>query len=157
MSHAGWKDVLDLALALIARQSAPTQIFLYLALAFTALMVAEGLRANFFPWRSVVPRRDKRGLQSASDARNDTPREHASASADMTILEVRPRAKLAVARHVKRPNQGIRKQRPMRPQIKRLPPLPASEPQATQVFEAVNEDMPAASDVSAPVAATAEV
>jgi len=157
MNHAGWKDVVDLALALIARESAPAQIFLFLMLAFAMLMILEGLRANFFPWRSVVPRRDKRRPQITGDIQPEAPPAHASASREATGIEVRPRLKLSLARPVKRPTQGMRRQKAPRPQIKRMPPLEPAEPVATQVFEAVNEDTPAATDVTAPVAANAEV
>jgi hypothetical protein len=157
MSHAEWKDVLDLALALIARESAPAQIFIFLLLAFTALMVLEGLRANFFPWRSVVPRRDKRRAQTLADGPVEASRAHASAPRETASVENRPRLQLSLARPVKRPSQGMRRQKPTRPQIKRMPPLEPSEPAPTLAFAAVNEDTPVAPDVTAPVPAAAEV
>ena len=157
MGHAGWKNVLDLLLALIGREPAPMQIFIYLMAAFAALMILEGLRANFFPWRSVVPRRDKRRLQQVTAVLAEAPLREASAPRDMSSNANPQRAKLALARPVKRPTQGIRRQKPMRPQIRRMPPLEPSEITPTQVFEAVNEDTPVEADVTAPVAAIAEV
>jgi hypothetical protein len=149
-------DVVDLALALIAREPAPAQIFIFLMLAFATLMVLEGLRANFFPWRSVVPRRNRRAERLAA-LPEPAPRIEAAAPRDVHIAAIPPRARLTTARPVKRPTQGMRRHKPTRPQIKRMPPLEPAEPVATQVFEAVNEDTPSVPDVTAPVAATAEV
>jgi hypothetical protein len=157
MSHAGWKDVLDLALALVARESAPAQIFIFLMLAFALLMVLEGLRANFFPWRSVVPRRDRRRLQPLAAALAEAPRREVSTPRDVPSSANLLRPKLLTARPVKRPTQGMRRQKPTRPQIKRMPPLEPSETPPTQVFEAVNEDSPIDADVTAPVATTAQL
>ena len=157
MSHAGWKDVLDLALALIARESAPAQIFIFLMLAFVALMVLEGLRANFFPWRPVAPRRGKRQAAIVEDALAEAPRVHAAARRETASIEKRPRLQLSLARPVKRPSQGMRRQKPTRPQIKRMPPLEPSEPAPTLAFAAVNEDTPVTPVVTAPVPAAGEV
>ena len=80
MSHAGWKDVFNLVVALIGRESAPVQIFIYVGIAFLLLMVAEGLRANFFPWRPVAPRgeRRKREAPMAMSPMSEAPRVEAS-------------------------------------------------------------------------------
>jgi hypothetical protein len=157
MSHGGWKDVLDLALSLVARESAPAQIFITLMLAFAALMMLEGLRANFFPWRPVAPRRDRRRPQIVGDGAAAAPRAQASAPREAASVEIRPRLQLSLARPVKRPSQGMRRQKPTRPKIKRMPPLEPSEPAPTLAFAAVNEDMPVTPDVTAPVSAVAEV
>lgn len=154
MTHAGWKDVLNLALGLIARQPAPAQIFIYLMLAFTVLMIAEGLRANFFPWRPVVPRRAKR-VQPTNAVETMSPPQAQAAPAKREA-----RLQISIARHVKRPTEGIRRQKPMRPQIRRMPSVvPPELPDASHVFTPVNEDAPNLEMLVpvAPVAATGEV
>ena len=153
MSAAGWKDVLNLALGLIAREPAPAQIFIYLMIAFAALMIAEGLRANFFPWRPVSPRRDRRAREANVVAT-------APPVAQAMPAKREARLQFLVARNVKRPTEGMRRHKPMRPQIRRMPPAAFPDlPDASHVFTPVNEDAPnleiAASVV--PVAATGEV
>lgn len=51
MSGAGWKDVFDLVVKLVAKEPPFGQIAIGLGAAFSALMFLEGLRANFFPRR----------------------------------------------------------------------------------------------------------
>jgi uncharacterized protein YjeT (DUF2065 family) len=53
MVQADWKDVVSLAVKLIAREPPPVQIFVWLLVAFAVLMVVEGLRATFLPRRYV--------------------------------------------------------------------------------------------------------
>lgn len=51
MKTAGWNDVWHLGLTVFAQQSIELQIFIGLMAALSALMIIEGLRANFFPGR----------------------------------------------------------------------------------------------------------
>ena len=47
MSHAGWDEILKLALSQFAAQPIELRIFAGLAIAFAALMIVEGLRVSF--------------------------------------------------------------------------------------------------------------
>jgi len=51
MQAASWSDVWHLGLTVFAHQRIELQILIGLGAAFSALMVIEGLRANFFPRR----------------------------------------------------------------------------------------------------------
>ncbi|HEV2563054.1 MAG TPA: hypothetical protein VGT78_13025 [Rhizomicrobium sp.] len=51
MQTAGWSDVWHLGLVVFSYQSIELQIFIGLMAALSALMIVEGLRANFFPRR----------------------------------------------------------------------------------------------------------
>jgi hypothetical protein len=55
MNSAQWKDVWDLLVRLIAHQAPTVQIAIVLGLAFGALMIVEGLRANFWPRAKAPP------------------------------------------------------------------------------------------------------
>jgi hypothetical protein len=139
MSHAGWLDVWNLVLALVAREPPLLAILIWLAFAFALLMIAEGLRANFFPFRPVGPR-----IATPSSGMPVTPPQVVADSGEgepMTEFSVAP-AKFAprpLARNAKRRIISLRRQTPPKPQIKRLPRTvepPKSGPiDVTSVFE----------------------
>ena len=52
MSGAGWKDIGDLIVALVAKEPPFVQVVIGLGAAFSALMFIEGLRASFIPRRA---------------------------------------------------------------------------------------------------------
>ncbi len=52
--QANWGDVWNLGLSVFAHQNIEVQILIGLGIAFGAVMILEGLRANFFPRRRAA-------------------------------------------------------------------------------------------------------
>jgi hypothetical protein len=116
MSYAAWKDLGLRAVALISHEPPPTQIFIWLFIAFLALMVLEGLRANFLPARrrnSGSGRAPKTQPAAAVERQTSTDAD----SFDTASLR-RPVPQL---RNPKRQKADIRRTKPVRPGIRRTP------------------------------------
>lgn len=127
MSIAGWKEIWTLFLKMVAAEPPMMQIAIWLGVAFGALMVLEGLRANFFPRRKSLPP----GIESAPPAASSRRLQGAPASA--SYRAVRRFADIAAAapsRSLKRPTNPVSRHRAPRPKIHRmgiklcLPPQP---------------------------------
>ncbi len=139
MSHAGWLDVWTLVLALISREPPVVVILFWLAVAFAVLMIAEGLRASFFPFRSVAPR----GARPRSESSYAPQPDSSAAGAGSRAFEAAP-VKFAprpIARNPKRRIVSLRRQSPPKPRINRVslpvePPQAGPSEEATAMFEA---------------------
>lgn len=113
--QTGWSDVLKMALAVFSHQRIEVQILIGLLAAFAALMVIEGLRANFFPRRrapAAIPPEPDEQIVFIS-------REPPQAAAPV-IAPVLPFAARRVAANPKRKLADVRSHKPMRPIIKRM-------------------------------------
>jgi hypothetical protein len=49
-----WSALFDRSVSLLATEPVPVRIFVYLALAFFATMILEGMRLNFLPRRRLI-------------------------------------------------------------------------------------------------------
>lgn len=85
MTVMGWQHLWAEAMALCAQEPPPIQIALLLAVAFTALMVLEGLRANFLPRRKEPARQSV--LTNATGDELVRPSPHANVSPQQTIAK----------------------------------------------------------------------
>lgn len=142
MSHAEWKDVMNLVFAAIAREPPPVQVFVYLFTALAVVLLAEGVRTVFFrPMARAVasapplrlPRLAKKEAPAA-DARG-------SQAFETRPPKFTPRPVAALTRNPKRQIVELRRFHPPRPQIRRVvvqvtaaasapPPIVASLEQA---------------------------
>jgi hypothetical protein len=112
MSHAGWVDIWNLAVARFGAEAIEGRILIGLAVAFTALMIVEGLRACFLPRRHEAdePVRPKAVARQASAA----------------PVPFRPRSEVVV-RHPKREKAAAKPHRAERPKIRRMVSSPKSQ------------------------------
>ena len=107
---AEWKQIWTIASAIIARQPPPIQIFLWLGVAFVALMLLEGLRASFLPRR---PRED--WSRRAKDKTHQT----SALSSPGEPFFVRAQ-RLNAAKNRKLESEAPRRHQAIRPKIRRV-------------------------------------
>jgi hypothetical protein len=112
--QTGWSDVWTMALAVFSHQRIEVQILIGLLAAFAALMVIEGLRANFFPRR-----RAEAAIAEPEEQIVFISREPPQAAAP-EIAPVQPFAARRVAANPKRKSADVRRHKPMRPIIRRM-------------------------------------
>ena len=121
MGHAGWVDVWNLVLTLVGREPPIIAILYWLAFAFALLMIAEGLRANFFPFRPVGPRiaePESAGSALAPQVQASTGEDALMEAFEVSTAKFAPRS---LARNPKRRIISLRRQTPPKPRIRRLP------------------------------------
>ena len=128
MDLSVWKPVWDQAVAVFAGEPMDVRVAMSLALAFLALMVLEGLRANFLPQhKPAAPKRSPSPAaaipsvnvaepppQSLAMPHSFAPTPHGAAQQTM------PRARALVPRNRKRETARPRPHRSMRPTIRRM-------------------------------------
>ncbi|MDE2111581.1 MAG: hypothetical protein KGJ79_10605 [Alphaproteobacteria bacterium] len=121
MSHAGWNALWHQALVLLSTESIQVRILIGLGVAFTALMIVEGLRVSFLP-------RARRG--SGNPAASAPAEDKAVKKAEGTVQRpfeaaspYRPRGK-NWASNPKRLKGRISRHRAERPKIRRMPADP---------------------------------
>ena len=119
MSHAGWDEILKLALARFGVQSIQLRILIGLGIAFVALMILEGLRVSFVTGHRLPARQSstvenqpkKKFVKKAAVA--------ATHSFRAPSGPFRPRAP-SPTNNPKRTNGRISRHRAARPEIRRI-------------------------------------
>lgn len=124
MSHAEWKDVLNLALAVIAREPPPIPVFIYLFAALAVLLAAEGIRTVFFRPMALAAA-SAPPLRVSRMAKKEAPAGDAVRSQGFEARPAKftPRASPLLARNPKRHVVELRRVSAPRPQIRRAGPL----------------------------------
>ena len=119
MSHAGWVDIWNLALTRFGAETIQARILIGLAVAFTVLMILEGLRACF------LPRRYEPVRHIAKPATRHASAAPVTRQAPAAPVPFRPRTNVIV-RLPKREKTAAKPHRAERPKIRREVPGPKS-------------------------------
>lgn len=136
MSIAGWKEIWTVFLKMVAAEPPMLQIIIWLGVAFGALMVLEGLRANFFPRRKSPPQRVENTPPS---------RQLQGSPASVSYRAFGSTAGIAASarsRNLKRPTNAVSRYRAPRPKIHRMGTSLCLQPQP----EPANDSPPAGGD-----------
>jgi hypothetical protein len=114
---SGWKDIADLAVAMVVKQPPFTEIAIGLGVAFSILMFLEGLRANFLPQRRQNP--PQRLLERSSRQRAAVKPMQAKSVSFRSI----PSGNARTVRNLKISERVVSRRQTMRPGIHRKPPV----------------------------------
>ena len=138
MSDAGWGEVWKLALAQYGIQSIQIRILVGLGIAFTALMIVEGLRISFLSGRRLFAPQH----EAAKRPPKKTPVKKAGGGATRSFAAssgpFRPRAPVR-AHNPKTTKTRVSRHCALRPTIRRMPkdePVPGFFPQPAFTEEA---------------------
>lgn len=113
MHGAGWQDIVEGIINLVAHEPPFVQILIGLGAAFCALMVLEGLRANFVPRRSARPAKSRDRMPPPPQRSAVAPAPQASQPYRSTTPRPGP------LRNPKRSFLPLNRHRPPRPKISR--------------------------------------
>lgn len=117
MSNAGWGEIWNRALALLAAEPIQVRILTGLIAAFAVVMVLEGLRANFLPARpKSKPAKSVRVVDTVKPAKSE--KSPTMEVKPATLAPFRPHVKVRMA-NPKVVKVNVKSTRPLRPKIRR--------------------------------------